>query len=531
MSESKMAHYWALARQLAAGAREGPPLKSFLDDAGHAILEFTTSDAVEVWLGGDATPTRYVLTSGARSGTWSSEPTGGSSASSFEAQCRGVIEPVGQELRSIEWTKTPEGSHWVFPFRYGPDRERSRGLIAVRLSSGVPDRVNPESLQEVVRDFGASLDERRVHASLRERMKELNCLYRMALVVEHPGHTLEDVLQGVIEVLPDAWLHPTEIWVRLRIDGREYRTGKGEERPPELKKEVKTAGAVRGHLRIGYSEDQPEMDEGPFLDEEITLLESVAREIALIIERHDMAAERQQLEQQLRHAERLATVGELAAGLAHELNDPLNNILGYGQFIGKHDDLPADARADAEVVVASALHARGVLRQLLTFARRMPQQREGVRLDGLVTEALPLLRAICAQEGVEIEIDSEPGVPEVSADPGQLRQVVVNLVSNAAQANAEGGKVKISVRADVDREAVRLIVEDDGEGMAEEVIREALLPFFTTRENGTGLGLAVVHGIVESHGGTIGFDSAPGEGTRVDVLLPQGASTQDKEAG
>jgi len=164
--------------------------------------------------------------------------------------------------------------------------------------------------------------------SLRERVKELTCLYRIALLVEQPRASLEEILQGVVEVLPEAWLYPADAWARLKVDDATYAAGRICPEKQRLEADILVAGVRRGHLQVGYVEDRPALDEGPFLHEERRLIDTVAREVALIIERRDVAEKSRKLQEQLIHTERLATIGELSAGIAHELNDPLNSILG-----------------------------------------------------------------------------------------------------------------------------------------------------------------------------------------------------------
>jgi two-component system NtrC family sensor kinase len=208
------------------------------------------------------------------------------------------------------------------------------------------------------------------------------------------------------------------------------------------------------------------------------------------------------------------------------LNDPLNHILGYARLIAKRDDLPDDVVRDADMVVTSALHARDTIRQLLTFARRMPQQRTQLLLGDVVQHALPLLQALSAKRDIDIVTDLAADLPTITADPGQLRQVLVNLVANAVHAMPDGGRVTIATRPPEDDDRIHLVVEDTGVGMTDEVTRNAFLPFFTTREHGTGLGLSVVHGIIDSLGGTIRLESRVGHGSRFEIAIPAARPTE-----
>ncbi|MFG1691807.1 sensor histidine kinase, partial [Gemmatimonadota bacterium] len=298
-------------------------------------------------------------------------------------------------------------------------------------------------------------------------MKELTCLYRIALLKEQPAASVEEVLQGIVGVLPEAWLYPAVAWVRLEVDGSTYTAGATPPEGPSLQAEIKVAGARQGLLEVGYSGDKPALDTGPFLQEEQKLLETVAREIALVLERREVAEQSRKLQEQLRHAERLATVGELAAGIVHELNDPLNNILGFAQLIEDSPELTEQTRRDVSMIVTSALHTREVIRQLLLFSRRTLQTGTSSDLSHLVQESSTFLQAICAKADIELVHYLATDLPPIWANPDQLRQVLVNLVLNASQAMPQGGRVTISTdEPDGEEGIVRLTVEDTGVGMS-----------------------------------------------------------------
>jgi signal transduction histidine kinase len=266
----------------------------------------------------------------------------------------------------------------------------------------------------------------------------------------------------------------------------------------------------------------PDIDEGPFLKEERSLLDEVARQVGFIIERREAEEEKARLQQQLRHADRLATIGQLAAGAAHELNEPLGSILGFAELAKHLHRVPKQAKSDLEKIIEAALHAREVIKKLMIFARQMPTQKAPVNLNELVEKGLYFLESRCAQEGIELVREMGPDVPQITGDASQLHQVLVNLVVNAIQAMPGGGILTIRTLKE-DEDAV-LTVEDTGVGMSDEVLRQIFVPFFTTKQvgQGTGLGLAVVHGIVTSHGGAIQVDSEVGKGTRFKVRLPAG---------
>jgi len=279
-------------------------------------------------------------------------------------------------------------------------------------------------------------------------------------------------------------------------------------------------GVVRGSLEVIYTESRPELDEGPFLREERNLIDAVALKVALVIEQREAKEGQANLQAQIRHAERLATIGQLAAGVAHELNEPLGRILGFAQLARKSEGLPEQVALDLDRIQASTLYAREIVRKLLLFARQSPPKKEPVDLGRLVAEGIQFLEPLCSESGVRLIRDLQPGLPSVTADASQIQQVLVNLSVNALQAMPRKGI--LTLRTFSRESYVALSIEDTGCGMTPEVLRQIFIPFFTTKEvgQGTGLGLPVVHGIVTAHGGTVHVESTPGCGSRFEVRLP-----------
>lgn len=356
--------------------------------------------------------------------------------------------------------------------------------------------------------------------ALRERVKELTCLYSLTLLVESSSLSLEEILQGAVELLPPAWQYPELAAGRILLDGRSYCTGNFREGGQTQSASIQVNGRQRGRVEVAYLEEMPSAHEGPFLREERHLIDAVARQIELIIERKQAEEDRLRLQGQLRHADRLATIGQLAAGVAHELNEPLGNILGFAQLAQKHPNLPEEVGRDLGKIVATCLHARHIINSLLLFSRQMPPQKARMNLNVVVEEATSLLEERCRRHGIAITRRLAADLPEIVADASQLRQVLVDLAVNAIHAMPDGGVLEVATSVAGDR--VMLAVQDNGIGMSEEVIKEIFVPFFTTKDvnEGTGLGLPVVHGIVTSHGGTIRVQSAPAQGARFEIELP-----------
>ncbi|MCK4752900.1 MAG: PAS domain-containing sensor histidine kinase [Planctomycetes bacterium] len=356
--------------------------------------------------------------------------------------------------------------------------------------------------------------------ALAERVKELTCLYGIAQIAGQPGISLKEIIQSIVGLLPPAWQYPQTAFAKIILDGTSYVTQGFRECRQNQIAEIIVGGVPRGVVEVVYVEEKPDLDEGPFLKEERNLLDAVARQVAIVIERRQAEEDKLKLHNQLLHADRLATIGMLAAGVAHELNEPLGSVLGFAQLAKKCPGVPVSAGQDIEKIEAASLHAREIIRKLLVFARQMPSEKTHVNLNQVVEEGLYFFGARCAKAGVELVRELSPDMPEITADKAQLNQLLVNLVVNALQSMPEGGNITIQTQFH-DRN-VLLIVEDTGCGMSNEVIEQIFIPFFTTKDvgHGTGLGLPVVHGIVTAHGGSIDVKSKPGCGTRFEIRIP-----------
>jgi signal transduction histidine kinase len=385
------------------------------------------------------------------------------------------------------------------------------------------------SYEELSPTLGLALLSRLAHTALQERVKELTCLYHLVQLAERPGITLAEVLQGIAELLPPAWQYPEITSARIVLDDRRYATRRFTDGIHKQSADIVVRGRPRGAVEVTYSAERSDLDEGPFLAEERSLIDTVAQQVAALIERRQADEDKAHLQDQLRHADRLATIGQLAAGVAHELNEPLGTILGFAQLIQKQPGLPEAVASDLEKIVTTCLHAREIIRKLMLFARQMPPQKVSVDLNAVVEEALDLLESRCSGGGIALVRRLSARLPAITADRSQLHQVLVNLAVNAIQAMPGGGTLTVGTR--VSGRHVVLRVEDNGVGMNREALDRIFVPFYTTKDinEGTGLGLPVVHGIVVSHGGTIDVTSEPGVGTRFEIRLPAAAPAPPEE--
>jgi signal transduction histidine kinase len=222
---------------------------------------------------------------------------------------------------------------------------------------------------------------------------------------------------------------------------------------------------------------------------------------------------------QLIHAEKMASIGQLAAGVAHELNTPLGTILGYSQMILKQVRDPAIGD-EVRAVEAATKRCRDIVQSLLGFARKSDGFRAPRRLNKVIGKAFSFLKHDLAVRGITYVLALDRGPHEVLADENQLEQVFLNLASNAMDAMPDGGRIDVRTGADDGRIGIEFA--DTGPGIAPDVLPRIFEPFFTTKAvgKGTGLGLPIVQRIVEEHGGTIDVRSQPGRGTTFRIELP-----------
>ena len=229
-------------------------------------------------------------------------------------------------------------------------------------------------------------------------------------------------------------------------------------------------------------------------------------------------------ERRLIQAEKLAAVGEMAAGIAHELNNPLTTVTGFSELV--LEDLPDDSeiRPDVGLILKEARRARDVVRRLLDFSRRSESERTSVDLNELLEDVLSLTSHLLRTSGVGLRYELGKGLPWVSVDRNQMKQVFLNLIHNALQAMPSGGKLHIFTGVEIknERQWVITSIMDSGVGIPKGDLDRLFEPFFTTRsgEGGTGLGLSVTYGIVTDHGGEIDVESKVGKGTKFTVRLP-----------
>lgn len=235
----------------------------------------------------------------------------------------------------------------------------------------------------------------------------------------------------------------------------------------------------------------------------------------------ERTTEMMEIQDQLLRSAKLASMGELVAGIAHEINNPLTGILMFASLSSKDKNIPPQIKDNLELILAETGRCAKIVRGLLEFARESVPEKKPVVINSIIEKTLELVSQQAIFQDVDIVCHLGADIPEIELDADQWQQVFVNMVINAGQAMPQGGKLTITTRFLEAEDSVHIILEDTGTGISREHLNRIFDPFFTTKEQkGFGLGLSVTYGIIQNHGGKVDVQSAEGEGTRFIILLP-----------
>ena len=243
--------------------------------------------------------------------------------------------------------------------------------------------------------------------------------------------------------------------------------------------------------------------------------------VSIVRNAKDITVEKR-VEQRIQHAERLASLGQLAGGLAHEINNPLGVILCYVDLLKSQlADFPQGFK-DVAIIEKHAVNCQRIVADLLEFARGQETARQPTALNATIEEVVRMVEPQFRRQHCAIELDLAPGLPLVNIDANKMKQVYLNLLMNSRQAINGRGAIRIKTRYLKESGKVRLIFRDNGSGIPPGIIDRIFDPFFSTKKTGegTGLGLSVSYGIIKEHGGDIQVESEPGQWTRFTIELP-----------
>ncbi len=263
------------------------------------------------------------------------------------------------------------------------------------------------------------------------------------------------------------------------------------------------------------------------LDKEKKELENWANTLELKVEQR--SEELKKIHEQLFRSEKLASLGKLAAGVAHEINNPLTGVLTNASLLLEDLEEGDPRREDVEVIVSETIRCREIVKRLLDFARQTKPQKKITNINNLINNIILLVRNQTSFRNIVIDKNLDENLPEVMADLDQIQQVFINLIINASEAMTKGGKLDVESKLDKSGEYIEVIFKDNGPGIPNHIKARIFDPFFTTKEQGTGLGLSISYGIIERHGGKINLETKQGEGTTFTIYLPIKAEEEGED--
>ncbi len=366
---------------------------------------------------------------------------------------------------------------------------------------------------------------------LRERIKELNCLYGISRLVENEDLSIDDILQGVVSLIPPAWQYPEITCARVKLKRREFKTPNFRETDWKQSKNIMVKSKRFGVLEVCYLKEKPACDEGPFLTEERSLLHVIAERLGHIIEHKTDETNLQTLykrERELRkklQSEMQVRV-DFTRKLIHELKTPLTSLMATSQLL--HDEIKDKNLGKlANIIWDGVNNLNTRIEELHDVTRgeigKLKLILKSVNLEQLLRSITAETRALTQQYDIILELEMEKDIPRISADPDRIRQIMLNLINNACK-YAKNGK-KVTIKATTKAEFILIEVRDYGHGIPAERQSTLFEPgyqliYHEERAGGLGIGLALCKMLVELHGGQIWIKSKTGKGSSFFVTLP-----------
>ncbi|KAF2515578.1 sensor histidine kinase [Flavobacterium foetidum] len=350
-----------------------------------------------------------------------------------------------------------------------------------------------------------------------ERTKELNCIHEISKIISQTDHVANDVLLQIASHIKKAWLFDQDAIVE--IDVLDYHITTSEINCCTIfqTSKIPIAKMEAGYVKVHYPKNK--FSKKDFLHDEQKLLDTIAFEIGNFIEKYQTLERKALLRRTVERMDRLTLLGEMTAGIAHELNTPLGNILGFAELIKDHNSDPVIAE-DISTVINSVIYSREIVKKLMFFSCEMPQQLQIQEIKPIITFALSFLKSNFQKKEIKTAVSYSDECITAKIDSVQITQVLFNLLINAVYASPEKSIIRIEVQKQADKALISII--DEGIGIPENIKQKIFDPFFTTKPNtdGCGLGLSVVHGIVKNHNGQIIVENNNPSGTIFTIKLP-----------
>ncbi|EDP94754.1 histidine kinase [Kordia algicida OT-1] len=352
--------------------------------------------------------------------------------------------------------------------------------------------------------------------ALKERIKELTCLYEVSsIIVNADVDEMNNTFRAIALSLKKGFQLPKKTEIAIETPIGNYTTKKVNSNVT-LFSNIVIFNKIKGRITASLSDKSLS-----FLIEEQPLLDNVALKLGNLLERIEIQENEKLLKRQMEHSDRLRIFGKITAGIAHELNTPLANILGFAELL--KDDLKNNYQVtqDLDKIIDNSIFAREVVKKLMFFACEMPQEIQKLNINPIIKDAISLLDASFKKASVNYTIKIINKELFLRADKIQLTQIIFNLIINAIYFSPKNGLV--TIEAFQTSKNIILKVSDQGIGLSKEALEKVFQPFYTTKPigDGSGLGLSVVHGIVASHNGTITAKNNVENGATFTVTLPK----------
>ena len=351
---------------------------------------------------------------------------------------------------------------------------------------------------------------------LNERVKELTCLYKISSILL-TGDDIQSTMPEILEVVKNAWRFCDDAIVELQLDNHYMVSRPLYAATVWQEAEITFFDMPNGFIKVHY--DRGKFTDAYFLIDEQKLLQAVALEISRFYENKITKEKVLELQSGMRRVDRLSILGEITAGIAHELNTPLGNILGFAELIKERTN-DKQIIQDIEKVINASIFSREIVKKLMFFSCEMPYNMEFIKVMPVVDQALRFLAPNFAKAGLTYKFNIKNEQLEAQIDSVQFTQVLFNLLVNAIYASPVDGLITVNI--DNDDANYFIEIADEGSGIPEEIREKIFEPFFTTKPfgEGTGLGLSVAHGIVKSHRGEITATANHPTGTIFRIKLP-----------
>lgn len=357
----------------------------------------------------------------------------------------------------------------------------------------------------------------RTEDKLRERVKELTCLYDVSKIIAQANGIEKEVLNKILLSIKKAWRYNHDAIAEIQIQDFKKATSTVPEHTVFQMSDVVVPDMNNGFLKVHYIKEK--YSQNDFLEDEQRLLNTVAIEIGNYISKFHLLQKKANLRRTLERMDRLSILGEMTAGIAHELNNPLANILGYAELI-KLSNTDAAINSDIDTIINSVIYTREIVKKMMYFSCEMPHHSKIEKVKPIILFALSFLKQNFQKKEIKSELLLKNEDVTAKIDAVQLTQILFNLLINAIHASPQRSMIKTIIEND--DENLFIIIEDQGHGIPEDIKQKIFDPFFTTKDinTGSGLGLSVVQGIVKNHNGAITVRDNFPSGAIFSVQLP-----------